>query len=184
MYHSFIVGKKVYLRGLEKKDLSGDYFQWTNDAEVTYFMFSGATPNYLENLEEEYDRVRKSNNEIVLLVVDKKTDKPIGCTGLYMINWISRSAEYRIIVGEKDFWDKSYGAEIGDLMLQYAFDKLNLNKIWLGVNAENIRAVKSYEKTGFVREGVLRKEIYRNSKYYDAVRMSILREEYCKKNRK
>ena len=63
-------------------------------------------------------------------------------------------------------------------MIDYGFDKLNLNKIWLGVNSENKAAVKSYKAAGFVEEGVLRQEIYRNGRYYDATRMSILREEF------
>lgn len=184
MYHPFIVGKTVYLRGIEKKDLEGNYFNWANDPEVTYYMFMGSVPNNLENLQEEYDRLRKSTTDIVFIIADKKTDKPIGSAGLYRIEWISRTAEYRIVIGEKDFWDKGIGTEVAGLILQYGFEKLNLNKIWLGVNASNQRAVKSYEKAGFVREGVLRQEIYRNSTYYDAIRMSVLRDEYYNKLKK
>jgi len=180
MYHPFIVGKKVYLRGLEKADLKGDYFQWANDSEVNQYMFMGTKPSCLENLEEEYDALRKSNTDIVFMIIDKKTDKAIGCTGLHRIEWIGRSTEYRIFIGDKDFWGKNYGSEVAKLMLQYGFDKLNMNKVWLGVNADNPAAVKSYDKAGFVREGVLRQEIYRNSTYYDAIRMSVLREEYYK----
>ncbi|MCX8175513.1 MAG: GNAT family N-acetyltransferase [Candidatus Micrarchaeota archaeon] len=184
MYHPFIVGEKVYLRGLEKKDLEGPYFQWANDPEVTKYMFMGLKPNYLELLLEEYEKSIRSNNEVVFLVVDKKTDKPIGSTGLYMINWNARSAEYRIVIGEKQYWGRGYGTEVAKLILAYAFDKLNLNKIWLGVNADNLLAVKSYENAGFVYEGKLRQEIYRNGRYYDAVRMSILREEYYSREKR
>ncbi len=42
MYHPFIEGEKIYLRGLEKDDLKGNMFQWANDAEVTKYMFMGA----------------------------------------------------------------------------------------------------------------------------------------------
>jgi ribosomal-protein-alanine N-acetyltransferase len=180
MYHPFIVGKKLYLRGLEKSDLSGDYFQWANDSDVTRYMFMGSRPNNLENLEEEYESLRKSNTDIALLIVDKKTDKVIGTTGFYRIDWIGRTAEYRIVIGGKEFWGRGHGTETAKLMLCYGFEKLNLNKVWLGVNVENPVAIKSYENAGFIREGVLRQEIYRNSKYYDAIRMSVLREEYYK----
>ncbi|MEK6858024.1 MAG: GNAT family protein, partial [Nanoarchaeota archaeon] len=70
--------------------------------------------------------------------------------------------------------------EVTKLLVQYAFDKLNLNKVYLGVNVENIGAVKSYEKTGFVHEGRLREEVYRNGRYYDVHKMSILRSEWLK----
>jgi len=178
VYHPFIVGKKMYLRGLERKDLTGNYFQWANDPDVTYYMFMGVKPNSIEQMEEEYNRLVSSNNDVVFAIIDKKTHKHIGNAGLYAINWVSRSAEFRIIIGEKEFWGKGYGAESTKLLVRYAFEKLNLNKVWLGVNAENLRAVKSYENAGFVKEGILRQEIHRNSKYYDAIRMSILRSEY------
>jgi RimJ/RimL family protein N-acetyltransferase len=66
-------------------------------------------------------------------------------------------------------------------MLRYGFELLNFNRIWLGVNASHTIAVDSYMKSGFVKEGLLRQEIYRNSRYYDAVRLSILRDEYYTK---
>ena len=177
MYHPFIIGEKLYLRGLEREDLKGNMFQWANDAEVTRYMFMGALPNTIELLAEEYEQLMKSKNNVVFAVVDKETGTHIGNVGLYVINWISRSAEFRIVIGEKDFWNKGYGTEATRLTVQYGFEKLNLNKVWLGVNAEHTSAVMAYEKAGFVREGVLRQEIYRNSRYYDAIRMSILREE-------
>ena len=178
MYHPFIVGKNVYLRGLEKGDLKSNYFQWANDAEVTHYMEMGLKPNNFEQLEIEYNELIKSKNDIVFVIVDIKTDILIGSCGLYCINWISRKAEYRIIIGEKEYWNKGFGSEVAKLLIQYGFEKLNLNKIWLGVNSENKGAEKSYVKAGFIREGILRQEIHRNNRYYDAVRMSILREEY------
>lgn len=184
MRHPFIIGKKIYLRGLEKEDLTGNYFQWANDSEVTHYMFMGAVPNNIQLLEEEYDKLIRSEHDVVFAIIDKKTDTHIGNAGLYTINWISRSAEYRTIIGEKKFWGKGYGTEATKLVLEYAFDKLNLNKVWLGVNAENTAAVKCYENAGFIREGVLREEIYRNGKYYNAIRMSVLRKEYLADKKK
>lgn len=178
MHNPFIVGKKVYLRALEKSDLAGNMFQWANDSDVTHYMFMGAVPNTMERLEEEYEPLSKSKNDVVFAVIDKETDIHIGNVGLYVINWISRAAEFRIIIGEKGYWNKGYGTEATKLTVEYAFEKLNLNKVWLGVNAEHKGAIRAYERAAFVNEGVLRQEIYRNGKYYDAVRMSIIREAY------
>lgn len=187
MHHPYIVGKKLYLRGIEKEDLSGNMFQWANDPEVTYYMVMGAIPNSgsiycsWNTLEEEYEKLRKSEKDIVFAIVDKESDNMIGVVGLYDISWIPRHAELRIVIGEKDFWGKGYGTEATKLVVDYAFDKLNLNKVYMGVNAEHKRAIKAYKNAGFIEEGILRKEQYRNSKYYDAVRMGILREEYYAK---
>lgn len=181
MKHPYLIGKKLYLRGLQRSDLGKNMFQWANDAEVTHFMFMGSKPNTIEALEAEYETLIKSEKDIPLAIIDKKTDEHIGNAGFYVINWISRTAEYRIIIGEKKFWGKGYGQETAKLLLRYGFDKLNMNKIWLGVNISNKAGVTCYKRAGFVEEGVLREEIYRNGQYYDAVRMSVLRREFYEK---
>ena len=180
----FLVGNRIYLRGLEKKDLQGRFFQWANDKEVTRFLFMGVFPNVLENLEEWFEEIRKSDKDAVFMIVDKKNNKQIGFSGFYEIHWVHRSAEFRIFIGEKKYWGKGYGQESTKLILRYGFELLNFNRIWLGVNVSHSRAVNSYLKCGFVKEGLLRQEIYRNSQYYDAVRMGILRQEYYEKYKK
>lgn len=178
MYHPFIVGNGIYLRGVERADLSGPFFQWANDEATTRYLFMGARPNVAENLEEWFDDVRHSSTEIVFMIVDSETDTPIGFAGLHRIEWISRTAEYRVFIGDADYRGIGLGTQVAKLLVRYGFEKLNLNKVWLGVNAEHSAAIGSYSKAGFAHEGVLRAEIYRNSRYYDAVRMSILRDEY------
>jgi len=121
---------------------------------------------------------------LAFVVVDRKTGKPVGCCGLYAIQWICRRADFRILIGEPSAWDKGFGSEAAQLTVAYGFDKLNLETIYLGVNVENERAIKSYENAGFVREGVRRKLIYRNGRYYDALMMSVLREEYMARKSK
>ena len=177
MSKGFLCGDTIILRGFEKEDLQCLY-DWTNDSEVTHFMFMGDRPAIMERLIENWERETKSSADIVFAIVEKKQQKVIGSAGLYAINWISRSTEFRVIIGEKGCWRKGIGTEAAQLLLSYAFEKLNLNKVWLGVNAENKGAVRSYEKAGFVHEGVLRQEIFRNNRYYDVMRMSILKEEF------
>jgi len=184
MRHPFIVGERLYLRGLMREDLGGNLFGWANDADVTHYMYTGAVPNTPQALDHEYDLVAASRNDVVLAVVDMATEAHIGNTGLYSINWVSRLAEFRIIIGEKDFWSRGYGTEAARLTVAYGFEKLNLNCIYLGVNADHTAAIRAYEKCGFVREGTMRQIIFRNGRYYNGVRMSMLREEYLQGNSK
>ena len=86
-----------------------------------------------------------------------------------------------MLIGEKDFWGGGYGTEITELITYYGFDRLNLNRIYLGYTADNKAAGKVYQKAGYVFEGTLKKDIYRNSKYYDSIRMAILRKDYYEK---
>ena len=174
----FIQGKKIFLRALTHDDVTGPYLGWHNDEEVTRYMYRGWRPARVEELEADYNRTIESDKEIEFGVCDVETKKLIGVAGLHEIDWLTRQTEFRIMIGDKDFWGKGCGAETAKLLLEYAFEKLNLNRVGLGVNAEDPRAIKSYHNAGFVDEGVSRQVIFRNNKYYDAVRMSMLRSEY------
>jgi RimJ/RimL family protein N-acetyltransferase len=152
--------------------------EWINDHDVTQLLFTGMRPANIELLTQQWEQDQRSQNEIAFAVCDKETDVFIGTTGLYRIEWVMRNAEFRVFLGNKKFWNRGVGTECTKLMVIYGFDKLNLNKVFLGVNADNGGAVRAYEKARFVREGILRQEQYRNFRYYDVIRMSILRSEY------
>ena len=175
----FMIGRQVYLRGLERADLAA-MVEWINDHDVTRLLFMGDRPANIELLEEQWERDQRSQNEVVFAVCHEEDDTFIGTTGLYSINWIMHSAEFRAFLGNKAYWNRGIGTECTKLMVVYGFEKLNLNLIWLGVNADNIGGVRAYEKAGFAREGVLRQVQYRNFRYYDVIRMSMLRGEYEK----
>lgn len=173
----FLAGERLVLRPLTPEDAS-ILAPWMNDDEVTYFMFTGQRPITVGQLSEEIRRQAENPAHAVFLIEDRATRKPIGYAGLYDIHPTARKAEFRILLGAKEFWNKGYGTEVTELLTFYGFDRLNLNKVWLGVTGDNIGAVRAYEKAGFKAEGRLRQELYRNSRYYDAIRMSVLRDEY------
>ena len=180
MIKLYYEGKSFYLRGAEKEDFTEHLYNWANDNEVCKFMLTGINPSNKEKMEEEYEQLIKGDN-VVFAIVDKHSKRTIGLAGLYGIRWQPRIAEFRIIIGDRSFWNKGIGTETARLIIKHAFDNLNLNKVFLGVNSDNTGALKSYEKAGFVKEGVLRQEVYRNGRYYDATRFSILREEFYRK---
>lgn len=138
----------------------------------------GLLPANLEMLTAQWERDRNNPEEVAFAVCDAQSGAFVGTTGLYRIHWVMRTAEFRVFLGDKRVWNRGIGTECAKLMVVYGFEKLNLNKVWLGVNAENAGGVRAYEKAGFVHEGVLRQEQYRNFRYYDAIRMSLLRSEY------
>ena len=178
MRHPFLVGELVYLRRFEREDMTDRYFQWLNDGEVTRYMVNGAVPNSSENIEAYYERMSRSPNDVLFAIVDRATETHIGNTGIHDIDWIRRLGGFGILVGEKEYWGKGYGTEITRLIVGFAFDRLNLNKVWLGVHADHGGAVRAYEKAGFRVEGRLRQEMCRHGVYEDRFIMGILREEY------
>ena len=83
------------------------------------------------------------------------------------------------MIGDKRNYDKGYGTEATKLMLNHAFNNLNLNRIYLKVLEDNPRAIKIYDKCGFKKEGVLRSAVYKNGSYKNLIIMSILKEEFA-----
>jgi len=176
--HPFIVGKKVGFYAVEEEDFTERLLRWRNDPEVTYHLFQGVLPSSREILKEEYETLIKSDKDVVLAIADKKTGTRIGLTGFYEIDWIARHGEHRLIIGEKEFWKKGYGNEVVEVMTAFGFNRLNLNKVRAGANAEHAASMKCYERLGYVQEGVFRQNQYRHGKYYDDVMFSILKDEF------
>ena len=178
MKHPFLLGERIYLRGVTEQDFTEAMFQWTNDRQVTRYLFRGAYPNSVEAARQAYAASIASSTDVELAVVERETERVVGLTGIHGIQWVPRSAEFRILLGEPDVWNKGYGTETTQWMAVYAFEVLNLNRLWLGVVLDNAGGVQAYERAGFVREGLLRQEVFRNSRHYDVVRMSMLVNEY------
>lgn len=180
--HYFLQGETCALVPLQMDgvgETSKLITQWVNDEMVTYYMFTGQKPMNQDQVAAWFKHDLDIGN-IVFLIYEKKTKKPIGYAGLYDINWIARKAEFRILIGEKLSWGKGYGTQATELVTYYAFDRLNLNRVYLGYTSANKGAGKVYENAGYKHEGLLKDDIYRNSTYYDTVRMGILRDDYYK----
>jgi len=171
MERAFLTGENCCLRPLTKTNLT-KLSEWMNDDEVTRLLFTGSTPVTPNDLPWPLE------SDAVVLGIWSGFDF-IGTTGLYSIHPIAHSAEFRILIGDKKYWGRGIGTECTKMIIDYGFDRLNLNMIWLGVNIENKAAIRVYEKVGFVHEGILRQVQYRNGRYYDVHRYSILREERC-----
>jgi RimJ/RimL family protein N-acetyltransferase len=174
----FLVGESIYLRGIEASDLTADYQSWFNDAEVCQFNSHHRFPNYPEAMADYYNRVIKSNNHLVLAIVDKQTDTHIGNIALQDINLIDRSAEFAIVVGDKNFWGRGVGKEAGKLIVGHGFNALNLQRIYCGTSADNLGMQKLADYLGFKQEGVARQALFKDGAYRDIFLYGLLKDDY------
>jgi diamine N-acetyltransferase len=169
---------KTFLRALELSDVE-KLVKWRNDLEITTPL--GGNTFFISKFKEE-DWLKKTiiNDEknIKLAICLVENGEHIGNVNLTSINWINRSAEYSIMIGDKDHWGKGYGHEATFLILKYAFEELNLQRIYLTVRSDNIKAFKLYQKIGFQQEGILRKSLFKNNHYIDMHIMSMLKNEF------
>jgi RimJ/RimL family protein N-acetyltransferase len=176
MKNPFLIGTNVYLRPLERED-AAQIVAWLNDPEITHSLTLYRPLS--RRAEEDYlDKLAASEPEIGLGIAVRETDRLIGVTGLKDLDVKNRSACFGIVIGEKAEWDKGHGTEATALMVRYAFETLNLNRVWLHVLEYNQRGVRAYEKVGFRKEGVLRQEHYRHGRYWDTITMAILRADW------
>jgi RimJ/RimL family protein N-acetyltransferase len=161
------------LRELIREDLP-ILNEWRNDREVVdglgaSFAFIG--PEVDAAWFNSYLASRDRNIRLAIL---GDSDELIGCVYLLDICWVSRSAEFAIMIGRKDYWSRGVGSLATRAMLSHAFRDRQLNRVWLNVLRSNERARRLYERVGFMKEGTLRSAAYKNGRYVDVDVMSIL----------
>jgi len=174
-----IYGKRIRLRAVERSDIPR-FYEWLNDPEVIEGL-SLYLPMSMTDEEKWFDRLAQGEEHEKPMAIELKEAEGwrlIGNSGIFNLEWTNRCAEFGIFIGDKSLWNKGYGTEAVELILEHGFDTLNLNRIYLRVYSTNPRAKHSYEKAGFVPEGTLRQAVYRHGKYADIHIMSVLRSEW------
>ena len=170
MDHTFIEGKKIYLRSITMED-SAQVIHWRNSDFVRqYFIIQKEFT--LESQKKWMNEVIEPGKAVQFIIGILGEKHDIGSVNLKDIDRQNRKAEYGIFIGEESCLGKGYGTEAAKLVIKYGFDVLHLHKIYLQVRAENERARKSYEKAGFHEEALLKDEIFQEGKFYNMIRMA------------
>lgn len=163
----------VYLRALESSDLDRTW-KWHNDSGL-YDMLVSPFRYVSRAAEEEWIRRKAAyaQTEIQLAICLTEGDQHIGNIHLTDIDWVARHAGVGIFIGEEEHWSKGYGQQAMRLILRHAFSDLGLRRVYLTVLDDNPRAIRAYEKCGFVVEGRLRQHAYKRGKFRDLVFMGV-----------
>ena len=175
---TFLNGERVTLRPLEEGDLDGPYKEWINLQEADTFTEHAQFPHSRSDLEDYLNSRNGSSSHVWLAIIERTTNRHIGNIELSDIDWVHRKAKYSIIVGDASAQGKGYGFEASTLLLRHAFEKLNLNRVELGVHEHNTPAIKLYRKLGFTEEGSLRQAFLRNGEFRDMVIMGLLSNDF------
>lgn len=148
--------------------------KWINDSDNNRYL------HY--DLPLEFEKTRQwfhsKNNTIRLDCVIEFENIPVGLIGLVAIDHENLKAEYYISMGEPAYKGRGIATEATRQLLEIAFLKLNLNKVYLNVDLENSPACRLYEKSGFKCEGVFREDLMHNGRLIDRKRYAILKEDY------
>lgn len=171
-------GNSFVLRPLEEKDLEGNYPAWFTDPEVTRFNSHGRAPIPAARMLEYVQRSQTAPELLVMAIVLKEGKRHVGNIALQNISASDKSAEYAVIIGEKDVWGKGLAREASLLLLRYGFEKLNLHRIYCGTSEKNLPMQKLAAAMGMREEGRRRQAFFKNGEYLDVLEYGILKSEF------
>jgi len=182
MYNPYAVGSNIYLRHPTPTDVEGRWHEWLSDEETTRWLGLHYWPNSVERQREFYETCKKSNDRLVLSVIDKETDKHIGVCNLSSISWVHRHCDMAIIIGENEFRTGPYVLEGISLLLRIAFLRLNMRIVKSTYAASNEASQKIHEVFCFKEVGRLKDLSWDRGQYIDSVMMMLHRDDWMARN--
>jgi [ribosomal protein S5]-alanine N-acetyltransferase len=170
-------GDSYSLRTMSVEDASERYVAWLNDPLVTRHLETRFQVHSKEDVRryiKGFDNVGK-----YLFGIHALADgEHIGTCTLNKIDLNHGTAHYGIMVGDRDYWGRGVVMEAVPLLLDFAFDELELRKITAGTYANNIATVINLKKLGLTQEGRLRAQLRDGDEYVDEIRFGILKSEW------
>lgn len=171
-----IKGKKIQLCAVEREHLPV-LQQWRNDPELRKY-YREYRELTLSHKEAWYNsKIVNDDSWQFFVVKPLGEDKVIGSCGLTYINWVHRTGEFSITIGDGEYRNGGYGSDTLRTLIKYGFEDLNLNRIWCEVYSNN-DAIGIYRHIGFRDEGVLRQSYYNEGRYWDSHILGMLKSEY------
>ena len=150
-----IIGSKIRLRDKRLADALDDYI-WQTDAKLAWLdaapLLTATFPQYLSDYTEE---LHYSSSIRHRFAIETLGGKHIGNCTYYSIDETKGEAELGIMVGNRNYWDKGYGADTVTTLVNYIFRQTNLKRIYLKTLESNSRAQKCFKKCGFAPYGHL-----------------------------
>lgn len=169
-------GHKVLLRAVTREDMA---VQWKAENDPEIYFWDGGTPRPLsmEQLLSFHDQSQSQSSPNSVSFAIEADGQYIGHCGLHNFDHVARTCELGIEISNRDYWGQGYGRDAVRVLLKYAFEHHNVQRIWLNTHSENERAIRCYLACGFVEEGRLRQHLWIAGRYVDRVVMGILRDE-------
>ena len=174
-----IIGRKTRLRPMIRDEVSLLH-RWVNDPAIMPFWYGRDRPMSVEDLLSGWKPHYFDGSAPLLgrCFAIEADGRPIGMIAYNGIAERDRSVEIDIVIGETAYWDRGYGTEAIRAFLGYLFAEMGIHRVYIVPRVSNPRAIRCYEKAGFVREGVLREGEWCEGQWVDSVMMSVLEHEF------
>ena len=170
-----IAGEHVILRAFEREDAERCY-RWMNDPNIVRTLKS-RYPIAFQNEVEWLQRAMEASNTERHFAIERKDDRShIGNASIHDIDWVSRTAWFGLFIGEPTAWNRGFGSDAIETLVRFSFEDMNLHKLRINVFDYNERAKHVLQSRGFIQEGKLHRDFYREGTYHDIVLLSIFRD--------
>ena len=172
-----LIGQQVRLRGVERSDLPV-VVGWMNDP-ATRAQIARSSPLSMAEEERWFEQLLKATTDVVFIVETRpggatKAPRTLGMCGIHKIDWKHRNAAVGIVIGAVADRGRGYGTDALRALVAHAVNDLGLHRIELEVFPDNAAALLSYQRCGFVKDGVRRAAMFKDGGFRDLVLMSIL----------
>ncbi len=172
-------GEKIKLKPIDSTH-TDKIVHWRNNKEVVKnFIYQEKLT--VEGHEKWMREKVKTGKVIQFIIYEKEEGREIGSAYFRDIHWEKREAEYGIFIGED--WargGKGYGTETAEKMVEYAFNQLRLRRVYLRVIDTNERAIRSYEKAGFLKIENRKEEVFLKDGPHEVIFMEVINPHYKK----
>jgi len=166
----------IYLRKLDKSDLDRTW-EWINKPDV-FWKIGVNVPVSKSAQQQWFEQVDCRADKIIFAICFRAEDWHVGNISLDMIDFRHRNARLSIFIGDSAQRGKGIGSRAISLLARYAFDFLNLHRIWCKTSAQDSELLRFYQRMGFRVEGRLRHHEFIDGQYVDKTILGILREEF------
>ena len=151
---------------------------WFNDLAVSRTLGVNRHPISTEMKGRHLDDLLRSRDP-AFAIYHRGERRLIGLTALEDVNPDNGTAEFMILIGDKEYQGAGYGTETTRLVLAYAFDVLGLYNVWLQVTSNNTAAIRAYERAGFRKIGVRRQSVRIGRQVIDDVYMDAIAADFA-----
>ena len=177
-----IKGKKIGLRAVEKEDLKTlKEFRNINSFRKNFREKRELSLRDQEKWVEYLDNTKNIN--YMFSIVDLSNKEVVGACGLLYIDWVARFADFSFYIGKnKEYCEGIISIEAVKLLLEYGFNTLNLNKIWMELYEFDNKKIDFFVKEfNFHVDGKLRQNCFEDGRFYDSIIISLLEKDFKKR---